>query len=197
MTPRTPGVTNKQQVHLYLYLRSCDVIPPLDIDRRGSVRAGGGAANPALPLRVSEGYPGVVPEPGRGDGGRGARGQEEVFATAGRSARGGLWCFCVYRVRNQSKTSQVPPQVPGGRDPCFLQPALLVYNNKKTMNLKGYNLHLHLGHLADAFIQSDLQRVHFEGVAALWYLKIRIELLSSIPIYETNRTSFIIAKLPA
>lgn len=104
--------------------------PPLDIDRRGSVRAGGGPANPALPLRVSEGYPGVVPEPGRSDGGRGARGQEEVLATAGRVHEEGLWCFCVYRVRNQSETSQVPPQVPGGRDPCFLQPALLVYQKK-------------------------------------------------------------------
>jgi len=32
-----------------------------------------------------------------------------------------------------------------------------------------------------------------EGIynISLWYLKIRIELFSSIPIYETNRTSFI------
>jgi len=45
-------------------------------------------------------------------------------------------------------------------------------------------LHLHLGHLADAFIQSDLQRVHL--------LK---ETVSSIHSCEANRTSFVIGSI--
>jgi len=31
---------------------------------------------------------------------------------------------------------------------------------------------------------------------SLWYIKIGIEMFSSIHIYETNRTSFVITKLP-
>jgi len=54
-------------------------------------------------------------------------------------------------------------------------------------------LHLHLGHLEDAFIQSDLERVHLLKTAidsniSLWYIKIGIELFSSIHSYEANFT---------
>jgi len=61
------------------------------------------------------------------------------------------------------------------------------------------NLHLHLGHLADASIQSDLQRVHLstDSNISLWYIKIRTEQVSSLRNCKVNRTSFIIARLPA
>jgi len=59
-------------------------------------------------------------------------------------------------------------------------------NNPKPLTLRLHlHLHLHLGHLADAFIQSDLQRVHL--------LKVGIEQVSSIHSCEANITSFIIA----
>jgi len=62
-----------------------------------------------------------------------------------------------------------------------------------------FYIHLHLGHLADAFIQRLTKSTFVEGDSniSLWYPKIRIELFSSIPIYVKNRTIFIIAKLPA
>jgi len=62
-------------------------------------------------------------------------------------------------------------------------------------------LHLHLGHLAESFIQSDLEKVHLLKEKAiycisLWFIKIKIEQISSIHNCEVNK-SFIIARLPA
>jgi len=61
-------------------------------------------------------------------------------------------------------------------------------------------LNLHSGHLADAFIQSDLQKSTFvdgDSNISLRYIKIRIEQVSSIHSCKVNSTSFIIARLPA
>jgi len=60
----------------------------------------------------------------------------------------------------------------------------------RPISAKRYIYILHLGHLADAFIQSDLQRVHSlkerQQYITVVPEDIGIELFSSIPIYETN-----------
>jgi len=67
--------------------------------------------------------------------------------------------------------------------------------------MESKHLHLHLRHLADAFIQSNLQKVHLLKERQQYITVVPEDknraVFSSIPIYETNRTGFIIAKLPA
>jgi len=59
------------------------------------------------------------------------------------------------------------------------------------ITFRAFGIHFHPKRLTKSIF------VERESKISLWYIKIGIELFSSIHIYETNRTIFVIAKLPA